>query len=64
MSAWNRCDVCGRFIPVQDFAEGKALHRLVEPDSDLGNERLETLCHKHVPVTLLTHYPRNSREQP
>lgn len=45
---WNRCDECGRFIPLDDFVSGKAIHRLLEPSSDLGVERFETLCHMHV----------------
>jgi hypothetical protein len=47
LDLWNRCDECGRFIPLNDFAERKALHWLQEPDSDLGNERWETLCAEH-----------------
>ena len=45
--AWNRCDECGRFIPYGDFADGSALHDLLEPDSDLGVEKWETLCREH-----------------
>lgn len=44
---WNKCDDCGRFIPYQDFADGRALRRLLEPDSDLGTEKYETLCRDH-----------------
>ena len=44
---WNRCDDCGRLIAYQDFADGKATHRLLEPDSYLGKETWETLCSKH-----------------
>lgn len=51
--AWNRCDECGKFIPYQDIADGKASHGLMEPDSDLGTEQWETLCKLHTdsPVT-------------
>ena len=44
---WNRCDECGKFIPLNDFATGKAVHKLLEPDSDRGNEQWETLCNEH-----------------
>ena len=47
MADWNRCDECGRFIPLNDFATGNATHKLLEPDSDLGNEKWETLCYEH-----------------
>lgn len=46
--AWNRCDECGRFVSYDDLAEGRAVHQLLEPDSDLGGEKWETLCPKHV----------------
>lgn len=44
---WNRCDVCGRFISMEDFDEGYAVRRLVYPDSHLTCEEYETLCAKH-----------------
>lgn len=44
---WNRCDVCGKFISLNDFAEGLAKRRLVEPDSYLTIETWETLCEEH-----------------
>lgn len=44
---WNKCDECGRFISYEDFADGLALRRLLEPDSNIGGERWETLCRKH-----------------
>lgn len=44
---WHKCQVCGRFIAFDDFVDGKAVHRLLEPDSDLGGEKWETLCQKH-----------------
>lgn len=50
--AWNRCDVCGRFIPFDDFPGGispgpRAVRRLVTPDSDRSGEEWETLCVEH-----------------
>lgn len=48
---WNKCDVCGRFIALQDFADGKAKHILLEPDSELGKESWETLCAAHAGCT-------------
>lgn len=44
---WNRCDVCGRFIPYADFESGKALHRMISPSSGLSMEEWETLCREH-----------------
>lgn len=41
--AWNRCDVCGRFIPYKDFDIG-AVRRIIDPDCEI----YETLCVKHV----------------
>ena len=43
---WARCDVCGRFIPLDDFPD-KATRRLVTPDSDRSSEEWETLCKEH-----------------
>ena len=44
---WNRCDVCGKFIALEDITDGKATHTLLEPDSELGKETWETLCPTH-----------------
>lgn len=46
---WNKCDECGQFVRFDDLAAGRAIHRLLEPDSDLGVEKWETLCPKHAP---------------
>jgi hypothetical protein len=43
---WNRCDVCGQFIAMEDFGKG-AVRRLVTPDSHLSREEYETLCIAH-----------------
>lgn len=48
---WNRCDVCGRFIAMADFASG-AVRRLVYPDSELTRETWETLCCAHTRAAL------------
>jgi hypothetical protein len=45
--SWNRCDVCGRFIPIKDFIEEKAVRKLITPDSHRSEEEWETLCPKH-----------------
>lgn len=42
-----RCDVCGRFIPLKDFEQGKAIRKLVTPNSDYSIEDFETLCKYH-----------------
>jgi hypothetical protein len=53
--AWNRCDVCGRFIAIQDFTDG-AVRRLIYPDSDRTVETWETLCRVHaLPDPVLPH---------
>ena len=48
---WNRCDVCGKFIALEDFYAapeyGPAIRRLVYPDSEFTRETWETLCMKH-----------------
>lgn len=43
---WNRCDVCGKFIAMNDFGRG-AVRFMVTPDSDRSRETWETLCLKH-----------------
>ncbi len=43
---WNRCDVCGRLIPLGDFGNGASRHMLT-PDSDRSREEWETLCREH-----------------
>ncbi len=44
---WNRCDECGRFISFRAFESGKAVRRLLTPDSELTKETYETLCPTH-----------------
>jgi len=44
---WNRCDVCGKFIPYVDFHNGNAIHILVIPDSLISTEEYKTLCKEH-----------------
>lgn len=44
---WNRCDQCGRFIPLADFESGAAVRRLMTPDSDVSTETYEALCRDH-----------------
>jgi hypothetical protein len=45
---WNRCDVCGKFIAMDDFDNG-AVRDLVYPDSEFTRETWKTLCKKHAP---------------
>ena len=47
MGAWNRCDVCGQFIALNDFASGAARRALLEPSSDFGTEQWVTECTAH-----------------
>lgn len=42
-----KCDVCGRFIAYNDLHNGKAIHRMITPDSDISFEEFETLCPEH-----------------
>ncbi len=44
---WNRCDICGRFISLEDFDSGKANRRMVTPDTAFTCEDYETLCKEH-----------------
>lgn len=44
---WNKCQECGRIIPYIDFESGKALNRMITPDSDVSYESWETLCRDH-----------------
>lgn len=47
-AGWRfRCDVCGRFIPVEHLASGMALRKLLTPDSEHSMETYETLCQEH-----------------
>jgi hypothetical protein len=46
---WNRCDICGRFIALDDFADGVATNKLREPDSDLGSEKWDTYHNRCAP---------------
>ncbi len=54
---WNRCDVCGRWIAIMDFAENLAIRHEVTPDSAYTAEEWETLCPKH------TKEERNARKR-
>lgn len=45
---WNRCDECGRFIPLAAFLPGGGAARvLVTPESLVTFETWDTLCPKH-----------------
>lgn len=44
---WNRCDVCGKFIPFKHFEKNMASRVLIFPDSYVTVETYETLCKKH-----------------
>jgi hypothetical protein len=48
---WNRCDVCGKFISFDDIATGKAVRKMVTPDSEFTDEEYETLCSEHKEVS-------------
>ncbi len=42
-----KCNECGRFIKLEDLANGKASHSLYTPDSDLTREFWESYCPLH-----------------
>jgi hypothetical protein len=42
-----RCVECGRFVAYEDIIEGRAVHKLITPESLITHERFETLCKKH-----------------
>jgi hypothetical protein len=44
---WNRCEDCGRFIPMSDFEQDKAIRRFISPDAEGNEETWETLCKAH-----------------
>jgi hypothetical protein len=46
-----KCDVCGRFISLQDLERGLAIRRFVTPDSHFTPEEYETLCRDHTAQT-------------
>lgn len=39
-----RCIWCGKYISYRDFDVGIATHKMVTPDSDISNEKWETVC--------------------
>lgn len=43
----SRCDICGRFIAIDDFISGRATCKMISPDSDYSCEDYETLCKNH-----------------
>jgi hypothetical protein len=42
---WNRCNICGRIIAYQEFADETAVNRLVNPDA-YGSDELWDTYHK------------------
>lgn len=42
-----RCDQCGRFISYKDIESGKAIWRMILPDSEFSKETWEGLCPEH-----------------
>jgi hypothetical protein len=45
-----RCDVCGRFIALQDLEDGRAKRWIVSPDTQYTQEEFATRCEKHADV--------------
>lgn len=44
---WNKCHKCGRIVPYTDFESGKAINRMLTPESDVSYESWEILCRDH-----------------
>lgn len=44
---WNRCNACGKYISMRDFASGAAMRKMITPDSEFTKEEFETLCRHH-----------------
>ena len=44
---WNRCDACGKYIPMLDFSSGAAMRKMITPDSEFTKEEFRTLCRHH-----------------
>ena len=42
-AAWNRCDVCGRFIGLSEFYNGTATREMELPESAFSTETYLTL---------------------
>jgi methionyl-tRNA synthetase len=42
-----KCDVCGRFVSLDDLASERAIRRLVTPDSHFTAEEYVTFCRDH-----------------
>jgi hypothetical protein len=40
---WNKCDICAKFISIEDFDNGKATRKLASCDSECSSEDYETL---------------------
>jgi hypothetical protein len=58
-SPWNRCAMCGRFIPYIDFdstntepgtslVQYTEIRHMVQPGNELSPEIGETLCKSHI----------------
>lgn len=43
---WNRCDECGEFISIADFASGKAVRKMLSQDTAFSSEEYENQCAK------------------
>lgn len=41
-----KCDYCGKFISYKDLSEGRAVHYMDTPDSELTFETYRSVCSK------------------
>lgn len=46
-----KCDECGKFIALDDLANGKAQHQLATPESLTTRETFSSLCSEHAGQT-------------
>lgn len=60
---WNKCHECGRIIPYADFENGKAVNRMITPDSDVSRESWEILCRDHYKPPNGQHNPRQKAQE-
>ena len=44
MGCLFKCDACGRFISYDDIDSGRAVNKMITPDSDYSAEEWEILC--------------------
>ena len=41
---FNKCQICGKFFSFADIESGRAIYRMITPDSYVSAEEWEALC--------------------